>query len=125
MVQRIQSLYLLLLAALGAVLFFTGEHLALTISVLAIVIPALSFFTIFLFSRRKIQRRLTEVLITLIIIFICTNGYYTINSIPENNVSFGLWGNVIIPVIQLLLAVLAHYGIKKDDELVKSYDRLR
>jgi len=125
MIQRIQSLYLLLLVALGAVLFFTGEHLALIISVLAIVIPALSFFTIFLFSKRKIQVRLTEAIITLTIIFICATCYYTFNGISESNVSFGLWINLIIPVLQLLLAVFAYHGIKRDDNLVKSYDRLR
>jgi len=30
-----------------------------------------------------------------------------------------------VPVIQLILVALAYRGIKKDDDLVKSYDRLR
>jgi hypothetical protein len=30
-----------------------------------------------------------------------------------------------MPVIQLILSILAFRGIKKDDQLVKSYDRLR
>jgi len=125
MIQRIQSLYLLLVAALGALLFFIGEYLTLTLSVLTILISLLSLGIIFLFSKRKIQKRLTEVLIALIIIFICATCYYTFNGISESNVSFGLWINVIIPVLQMLLAIFAYFGIKRDDNLVKSYDRLR
>ena len=122
MIQRIQSLYLLLLAVLGIIFFFTGENLTLTISVLTIIISVLSLFTIFLFSKRKIQLMLIKILIALIIIFICATCYYAL-SISE----FGswMWINVIIPVFQLLLAVLAYLGMKRDDNLVKSYDRLR
>jgi hypothetical protein len=118
MIQRIQSLYLLLLAALGAILFFYGEHLTLTITVLTILISLLSLVTIFLFSKRKIQMFLTKHLIVLIIIHICATCYYVLSE-------YNAWNEVIIPVAQLLLAVLAYLGIKRDDSLVKSYDRLR
>ena len=120
MIQRIQSLYLLLLAALGVILFFAGECLTLTISVLTVIIPALSLFTLFLFSKRNIQMLLTKVIIALIILFICAICYYAL-SVAE----FGSWINAIIPVLQLLLAIFAYLGIKRDDNLVKSYDRLR
>ena len=125
MIQRIQSLYLLLLAALGAILFFYGKHITLTISVLNILISLLSLITIFLYSKRKNQMWLTKLLIALIIIHICAACFYTFNSISESNVSFGLRINVIIPALQLLLAILAYLGMKRDDDLVKSYDRLR
>ena len=118
MIQRIQSLYLLLLTAFGAIIFFYSEHLTLTINVLTILISLLSLVTIFLFSKRKIQMRLTEVLITLIIIFICVTCYYALSE-------YKYWSRVVIPAIQLLLAILAYFGIKRDDNLVKSYDRLR
>ena len=32
---------------------------------------------------------------------------------------------IVIPVVNLILLLLASRGIKKDDDLVKSYDRLR
>ena len=118
MIQRIQSLYLLLTAVLGAVLYFIGGNLTLTINVLIITISALSLFTIFLFSKRKIQIMLTKILIALIVISIC---YYALGIMSEHSASIGL----IIPPIQLLLAVLTYFSIKRDDNLVKSYDRLR
>jgi peptidoglycan/LPS O-acetylase OafA/YrhL len=120
MIQRIQSLYLLLLAALGAIVFLKIEHLTLTIIVLTILISLISLITIFLFSKRKIQIRLTILLMALIIILICITCYYAFNNISEN-----AWSKAVIPVFQLLLAVLAYFGIKRDDNLVKSYDRLR
>ena len=120
MIQRIQSLYLFLLAVLGAVLFFKNENITLIINVLTILISLFSLFTIFLFSKRKIQLTLTKVLIVLIVIFIGATCYYSFNNISEN-----AWNKAIIPVVQLILAVLAYLGIKRDDNLVKSYDRLR
>jgi hypothetical protein len=30
-----------------------------------------------------------------------------------------------LPFLQLIFSILAYRGIKKDDQLVKSYDRLR
>ena len=119
MIQRIQSLYLLLLAALGAILLFYGFYSGhLTITVLTILISLLSLVTIFLFSKRKIQMFLAKFLIALIIIHICATCYYVLSE-------YNAWNGVIIPVVQLLLAVLAYLGIKRDDSLVKSYDRLR
>jgi hypothetical protein len=32
---------------------------------------------------------------------------------------------IIMPLLSLIFLVLAYLGVKKDDELVKSYDRLR
>ena len=155
MIQRIQSLYLLL-TALVAALFLNGTYLTFfngvdvyinlkinglfevytmaepakiadvwIITVLAVIIPLLSLVSIFLFSKRKIQLKLTEVLIVLIIAFIGVTCYYSFNIISNYNASFFLWGKSIIPVVQLLSAVLAYLGIKRDDNLVKSYDRLR
>jgi hypothetical protein len=115
MIQRIQSLYLLL-TALAAILFVNGEYLIL--SVFAILISALSLLAIFLFSKRKIQIMLTKVLIVLIIIFTCVFCYTVY--------LFGSWDyKAVIPALQLLFAVLAYRGMRRDDNLVKSYDRLR
>jgi len=155
MIQRIQSLYLLL-TAFVALLFINGEYLTFfnndsgfiklkinglftifamaepekvanvwIISFLVIIIPLLSLSSIFLFSKRKIQMTLTKVLIALIVIFIGATCYYSIKIISAYNATFFSWAKVVIPVIQLQLAVLALLGMKHDDELVKSYDRLR
>ena len=134
MIQRIQSLCLLL-TALVAAPFFNGGYFTFlsssntvmkwTIGVLAVIIPILSMISIFLFSKRKIQLTLTKTLIALIVIFIGATGYHSFCLISEYNVSFGMWAKTVIPLVQLLLSVLAYLGIKRDDDLVKSYDRLR
>jgi hypothetical protein len=126
MIQRIQSLYLLLLAVLGIIFFFGGEYLTLTISnVITVLIPILSLIIIFLFSKIKMQLKLTKILIALIIILICVTGSHAFNILSDYHASFGSRIKAVIPLIQLLLAVFAYLSIKRDNDLMKSYNRLR
>jgi hypothetical protein len=68
---------------------------------------------------------LTGILILLISIFIGASLAYSFNIISKYDAEFASWYKLLIPVIQLILSVLAYRGIKSDDDLVKSYDRLR
>ncbi len=155
MIQRIQSLYLLLTTILslifpiGSVLKFintSGSVIKVTFAgvegdtdilnssiisgyiffqILIILIPVLALITIFLYKNRKVQLWFTRSLITSLMVFICITGYY-IYMIPVSyNVSFSPEIQMVIPVISLIFSFLAYRGIKKDDNLVKSYDRLR
>jgi len=101
----------------------TGEVWILL--VLAIMIPLLSLLIIFLFKKRNYQMILTGILILLISIFIGASLAYSFNIISKYDAAFTSWYKLIIPVIQLILSVLAYRGVKKDEDLVKSYDRLR
>lgn len=155
MIQRIQSLYLLL-TSLVSILFLKGSFLTFIdnsgseikiafsgifkyslnsdpvktgevwpILIMVLLIPVLSLFIIFLYKKRGLQKVLTGILIILIIVFIGTSLVYSYMIISENEAAFASWYKLIIPVIQLILSILAYRGIKKDDDLVKSYDRLR
>jgi len=155
MIQRIQSIYLLL-TAFVAILFLHGSYLTFfdnsdaimslkmnglfsgfdsaeankignvhIIQFLVILIPLISILTIFLFSKRKIQMTLNKILIISIIAFICATCYYSYSIMSEYNATIDSWHKAIIPVIQLIFAVLAYRAIKKDDDLLKSNDRLR
>ena len=155
MIQRIQSVYLLL-AAIFSGLCFTGnivkfndnsgnilavrsislvritgntliEHIEklLPLTVLLIVIPIVSIITIFLFKNRKRQKIFTSGLIALIILLIITLIYYSVTILQNYNVTFSPGIIMFFPVLMLICAFLAYRGVKKDDELVKSYDRLR
>lgn len=93
--------------------------------VLALMIPLLSLLIIFLFKKRNYQMILTGILILLISIFIGASLAYSFNIISKYDAEFASWYKLLIPVIQLILSVLAYRGIKSDDDLVKSYDRLR
>jgi hypothetical protein len=108
----------------------TGQGLELIekllpLSVLIILIPVLSFITIFLFKNRKIQLWLALSLIILICGFIVVSFYYSWLIKTEYGAEIVPGFKMVIPVLILIFAILAYRGIRKDDNLVKSYDRLR
>jgi glucan phosphoethanolaminetransferase (alkaline phosphatase superfamily) len=155
MIQRIQSIYLFLTTVLsflflkGGIIIFingTGDTLKLTFSgivklsgdnaseliykslpvaILIIAIAVLSLITIFLFKKRNIQIMLTGLLIGFISALIIACGYYSWLIITKQNSELVPGIRMVLPVVMLILAILAYRGIKKDDQLVKSYDRLR
>ncbi len=136
MIQRIQTIWLLLAAAASfgslklsfysgkkdTVLFeeLTGSTGGFLLLVLSVAVALLSVVSIFLFKNRKLQMRLAlaGLVVQLAVLFFYfqqaatfTEGNYTLTSI----FSF------VIPVF-LILAVM---GIRKDEKLIKSMDRLR
>lgn len=154
MIQRIQSLYLLLTTLL-AVLFLSGEIVALNeginefslrfsginksvgasdlvfveklipLSVLMMAVPLVSLIIIFLYKNRKLQMKFTLLLILLIIIQISVVAYYSRYISITYNATLELGIKLVIPVLMILFSILAYRGIRKDEDLVKSYDRLR
>ncbi len=147
MIQRIQTVYLLLTTFI-AILFLSGDIIfftngtALTLlgisgqtgtdvahkwffTALLLVIPVLSFLIIFLYKKRKLQIRLTVLLIFLVAVMIAVLGYYyyvlTGNSDAELTFSYKLF----LPLLMLIFSILALTGIRKDENIVRSYDRLR
>jgi hypothetical protein len=155
MIQRIQSLYLsltILLSLLflkggfinfaeksGSVIKVTFSGIIrdtgiqppeivdkiLPISLLIVFIPVLSFMTIFFYKNRYLQLWLTKILIIVVITFIIISGFYSYNIITTYQTEIFPGIKMVIPVLQLIFTVLADRAIKKDDLLVKSYDRLR
>jgi hypothetical protein len=155
MIQRIQSLYLLLTTLLS-LLFLKGSFLSfieksgsvikitfngilrdtsgqglelieklLPLSVLIILIPVFSFITIFLFKNRKIQLWFASSLIILISGFIVVSFCYSWLIKTEYGAEIVPGFKIVIPVLMLVFTVIAYRGIRKDDRLIKSYDRLR
>jgi len=96
--------------------------LCVSITVLIII---LSLTAIFLFKRRKIQ--LVFVYIVTFLSFVLTGieAYliYHVLSLKELNIVPGF--RILIPPVIIILAILAARGIKHDERLVKSYERLR
>lgn len=155
MIRRIQSLYLLLTTLLsvlflkGGFLSFAekpGSLIKITfnsiiresgiqspelidkiwpLSLLIIFIPVLSLITIFLFKKRNIQLWLVRILILLVIAFIIALVSYSYIIMTTYNAEIIPGSKMVIPVMQLIFSILAYRGIRKDDDLVKSYDRLR
>lgn len=155
MIQRIQTLYLFLTLIMsiiflnGSVIVFTegpknildvsSEGLSLTDNVggqatiwfllsmtaLVLLIIIVSLVALFLFKKRKLQLKMAAGLITLVLLLIIASVSYLIyiSGIYSGEIRPGI--NMFILPIMLLTSWLAFRGIKKDEELVKSYDRLR
>jgi DMSO reductase anchor subunit len=141
MLQRIQTLWLLLAAICGifsyAFPLYVGSKPGELGSVPQIVnlttlnnfgllvlvygAAVLALVTIFLYKNRKLQLRLCigGVLLTF---FALVVTYFRIQNFnPGGTIGLGM----IIPVAMLVLFVMAARGIYKDEKLVKSLDRLR
>ncbi len=135
MLQRVQTIYLLICIAISTGLSFLcylwtindlpfyakDETLYL---VLFLSSGGLALTSIFLFKNRMLQfvlGRLNIILnFTLLVLFVIrllnTSGETTVS---ENGVG------VLLPIFSIVFLVLANKAIKKDEALVKSVDRLR
>ena len=136
MLQRIQTVYLFLAALTSAGLIFllelwtnaAGESVyaidVLWLFGLFMLSAVISLVTIFLFKNRKLQFVLGRLNILLNLILLGLFVYWSLNISGEAQASEKGIG-MLIPVISIVFLVLANKAIKKDEDLVKSVDRLR
>lgn len=141
MIQRIQSLWLLLAAVImslnlkfpfgGAinaeaktVEMYANEGMPLFI--LTIILSLGALVTIFFFKRRSTQKRLI-VLGVLLSILMLVLMYFDVENLKNESTltgqSFKI--GVLFPVLYIILLIMAYAGIKKDEALIKSLNRLR
>lgn len=152
MIQRIQTLYLLLAAAfmsltlfmpiatfvvddqtyeLTAFLLTCGEMTQSTIwlGIILAIATALPLITIFLFKKRTLQIRLCAVEVVLLIgsLVLVALYYWLTSRLFEGLViehrQFG-WA-APMPIVAIVLSYLASRAIFKDEVLVRSLDRIR
>lgn len=152
MIQRIQSIYLLvatilltsvfaypyaqLLSADGQLFIFKFNGLALehepelylhTVPpvILLALTTFIAFISIFLYKKRIIQMRMNSLNIFLILGYLGLNYYYIHNFSKqlEGVVSYEI--TVIFPFIAAILTYLAIRAIGKDEALIRSMDRIR
>ncbi len=136
MIQRIQSVYLLIAALLAGVLplilslwtnndgleIFAKNELWISIAFFASA--ALALIAIFLFKNRQNQFVLNRLNMILNLFLLGFFVYRSLNLSGETLVSEKGIG-MLIPVFSIVFLVLANRAIKKDEDLVKSVDRLR
>lgn len=141
MIQRIQTLWLLISTACAALFIFMpiykGVYLNGTQQAVSIrenlfllagaaILTTISFLTIFLFKNRKAQKRFILLNILLIIgVFIAQ--YYLIEMFKKDmGIVQGDWQMIaILPLFMLLFHVFAYRGIVADEKLLSSADRMR
>ena len=141
MIQRKQSLFLLLSVLLNVLLIYlplyelittdttSGQQQFITsnaiLTILNGAIGVLCFFAIFFFKNRKLQIRICNlsILLTCILIGLLFFAADSVSSAHNQRIHY-LYGTYF-PLIEILFIFLATRGIKKDEDLVRSADRLR
>lgn len=151
MIQRIQSLFLVLATALLVALYWfplasfmvndliynlfvcrfqhpeTGSTLisTLPLAVLPCLSALLSLIIIFKYKNRVLQMRLCKLVMLVLFTTLVVGAiyFYRIGQMLQVNgqIAFG----AIIPLIAFGFVLLAHRNIKKDEKLVRSADRIR
>jgi hypothetical protein len=97
----------------------------LPLSVLIVLITVISLTTIFFFKNRKLQLQLSRFLILLAGILVVVIIHVCLSVVKKFDAEIIPGFKMILPVLILIISILAYRGIRKDDQLVKSYDRLR
>lgn len=138
MIQRIQTLWLLL-SGIAALLtlkfpFLAGQKDGIGFSlnsadefyllILAVAVSLAAIAAVFLFKNRKLQMKITGFSLLLSLLL---NGFFVyayLNNCYHLNDPVITLGAVIYFAIPVFL-ILAFWGIRKDDKLIKSMDRLR
>ena len=134
MIQRIQTLYLLGALAADAGFYFVGNSdvgattdqwsLGAIDRTLQLIVMVLIVWAIFKFKHRLHQFVLNRLSIILNFVLVGVFAYQSLNLPGEASASQKGIG-VLLPIISIVFLVLANKAIKRDEDLVKSVDRLR
>ena len=138
MIQRIQSLWLFLSASISVLIWilpvfgddseniFFNIDASLFLMLTVIASGLLSFTTIFLFKKRATQKQL------IIINFCIATAMILLEYVEVNNfkakmgILQGHWQlSAILPFFIITFLVFAYRGIRKDEKLLDSTDRIR
>lgn len=150
MIQRIQTLYLLAIVALGIALiwlpvvqFVTPEEAAELqiwelnalggvplpglwgLLVTTILIPVLALIDIFLYKKRLLQARLNIFTVMLCLGYYGVLAIYIWQAILALGVDWHILPSACIPLVCFVLTLMATRRILKDEALVRAADRIR
>ena len=123
MIQRKQSVFLLLAVILGVLIIVNYPMWPLFL--LALVASSLSFFTIFKYKRRPLQARLSILAAILFVLW-----YPAVMLVNKFMMSTGLQYDIVnvwgaLPAVSAILWLMARKGIMDDERLVRAADRIR
>ncbi len=153
MIQRIQTIYLLIVSFLGISLWFLpiasigselntydvttwgiqinelNQYIYTFIPYLSLIIliPCLSLSSIFLFKKRILQMRLNVLaMILMLLLYGVIYLYIQLGStLIGDNLTVNYKLPIIIPIINTILTYLAIRAIGKDEALIRSLSRIR
>jgi len=129
MIQRIQTVYLAIAAIFAGIFAFYNEYawtlwsklgaLQVAGSILALVVAFIAVVTIFLFKNRKFQ--ITLIGLNYLILLAALVVYVWNDSVTE---FFKDWTFYFL-LMSFVTLFMARKGVKADEELIRSADRLR
>lgn len=137
MIQRIQTIYLFIAFIITGVLPFIFPLWTLTdgksyffmqnqfYAILFGLSTTLSILSILSYKKRQTQFVLGRLNIILNLILLGLFLYHSLNLSGETPVVSEKGIGMFLPIIAIVALVLANKAIKKDEDLVKSVDRLR
>jgi len=153
MIQRIQTLFLLAAAVLAGLLI-TGSLLEMTdlfgnryilnyssvtatisekaqvqniwpLAIIIICVPVSCLISIFLYRNRRLQMKMTLASLLLSLGSLFVAGFFVIMLGRKVDLTY-IWNiKVTFPLVEAILCWLAYRAIQRDDEKVKSLDRIR
>jgi hypothetical protein len=155
MIQRIQTLYLLVIVILSGFIIFspiadlinyvdkltylvnfkgvslvtpTGNTIVSNIwglTAISMVVPVISLISIFSFKNRIKQIRFSVINMIFMLAYYVFLCYYIWSACSQLHTDWHLRLSTVFPLVNLILNYLAIGAIGKDENLVKSADRLR
>ena len=129
MIQRIQSIYLLLVISLSSSLgfiFLQPENEMVLTSFytsyrLFCSVPILSLIALLLFKRRKLQALVCVMLLLVNLIPVIVYGQKSLNE----SLIITYYVVIALSLLNIILVYLSRRAILKDEKLVRSVDRIR
>lgn len=137
MIQRIQTIYLFIAFIMVGVLPFVfplwtlsnGKDYFFIQNPFYVIVMGLSatltIYSIISFKKRQTQFVTNRLNIVLNLILLGLFVYHSLNLSGETPSVSEKGIGMFLPILTIILLVLANKGIKKDEDLVKSVDRLR
>ena len=138
MIQRIQTVYLLIVVVLQTILFFSpiADYIVgadqntykitsdFLLASLTLITAVTAFASIFMYGKRTLQIRVNVFNIILLLVLQGLIAYYSAKiHVSYEAVSFSV--PVVFPIISAILTLAAIRSIIKDELLIKTLNRIR
>ena len=100
------------------------DYVVCILFVLLLISALSSALNIFLFKKRKIQSKICKVNMLLLVVWYAVYAYFAFAAGGEGT-TFSFAVPALMPFLALVGQFLANMGIRSDEELIRSMDRIR